>query len=89
MARRVAPEMTIEEYDAWATAHRHADAVAERADEPGGPRLSLVPVAGQQDAWPTDLLAPTPDSDPGATAPRAASLSAAAPKEIPPEGNLT
>jgi hypothetical protein len=60
MARRVAREMTVEEFDAWAAAgNRHA-AVAESADEGGGPRLSLVPVPEQQEAWPTDLLAPAP-----------------------------
>src|SRR5687768_15407920 len=61
MARRAFPEMTIEEFDAWAAAHKRTDSVAERADEGGGPRLSLVPVPEQQDAWPTDWLAPVPD----------------------------
>jgi len=58
MARRVAGEMTVEEFEAWSAAHARAAAVAESADENGGPRLSLVPVPEQQDAWPTDLLAP-------------------------------
>ena len=58
MARRVAREMTVEEFEAWSAAHRRTDAVAENADEGGGPRLSLVPVPDQHDAWPTDLLAP-------------------------------
>ena len=73
MARRIAREMTIEEFDAWAAAHDRTDAVGENADEPGGPRLSLVPMPDQQDAWPTDLLAPAPNpaADPtsDATAP--------------------
>ncbi len=58
MARRVLPEMTLEEFDAWSAAHSRTKAVAKSADEGGGPRLSLVPVPEQHDAWPTDLLAP-------------------------------
>jgi len=58
MARRAFPEMTLEEFDAWAESCKRHEAVAENADEPGGPRLSLVPLPDQQDAWPTDLLAP-------------------------------
>ena len=73
MARRIAREMTIEEFDAWAAGCDRTDAVAENADEPGGPRLSLVPMPEQHDAWPTDLLAPAPNpaADPtsDATAP--------------------
>jgi hypothetical protein len=34
------------------------EAVADAADEEGGPRLSLVPVPEQDIAWPTDLLPP-------------------------------
>ena len=69
MARRAFPEMTIEEFDAWAAALNRTKAVAENSDEHGGPRLSLVPVPDQHDAWPTDLLAPAPAADPNATAP--------------------
>ena len=58
MARRVTREMTLEEFDAWSAARKRTAAVAESADEDGGPRLSLVPVPDQPDAWPTDLLAP-------------------------------
>ena len=58
MARRVAREMTVEEFDAWSAAGKRTDAITERADEPGGPRLSLVPLPEQDDAWPSDLLAP-------------------------------
>ena len=59
MARRAAKrEMTIEEYDAWSSASRKFDEVAEAADEGGGPSLSLVPAAEQNEAWPTDLLPP-------------------------------
>jgi hypothetical protein len=70
MARRVARDMTVEDFDEWLAAGKRFDAVAERADEGGGPRLSLVPVPEQHDAWPTDLLAPAPDpdSEPDATA---------------------
>jgi hypothetical protein len=58
MARRIAKEITVEEFDAWCASSNKIDAVAEAADEEGGPRLSLVPVGEQQNAWPTDLLAP-------------------------------
>lgn len=40
MARRVAREMTVEEFDAWSAARRRTEAVAKSADEDGGPRLS-------------------------------------------------
>ena len=53
-------DLTIEEFDAWAAAGKKVDAVSEAADEAGGPRLSLVPVPEQEDAWPTDLLPPNP-----------------------------
>ena len=74
MARRVQREMSLEEYDAWAAARGRTAAVAETSDEDGGPRLSLVPVPEQQDAWPTDLLAPvipasSGDANSDATAP--------------------
>jgi len=67
MGRRVGRDMTIEEFDAWAAAGDRTKAVGESADEGGGPRLSLVPVPEQHDAWPTDLLAPgAAPSDDGA-----------------------
>jgi len=50
--------MTVEEFDAWSAAKGRQDDVADAADEEGGPRLSLVPVPEQGDAWPTDLLPP-------------------------------
>ena len=56
MARRVAKEMTVEEFDAWSASIKRHEAIAEAADEEGGPRLSLVPAIEQNDAWPTDLL---------------------------------
>ena len=63
MARRVAKEMTVEEFDAWAKAGDKFEKVAESADEEGGPCLSLVPVPEQEIAWPTDLLPPIPPRD--------------------------
>jgi hypothetical protein len=63
MARSSGRDLTLEEFDAWVAAGKKVDAVAEAADEAGGPRLSLVPLADQQDAWPTDLLAPAATSD--------------------------
>jgi hypothetical protein len=58
MARRAKREFTIDDYDAWKKAGDKVEKVAEAADESGGPRLSLVPVPEQNDAWPTDLLPP-------------------------------
>ena len=64
MKRRVAREMTVEEYDAWAKATDKFEEIAQAADEVGGPRLSLVPLPEQNEAWPTDLLPPAePDPD--------------------------
>ena len=60
MARRVQREMTLEEFDAWSKSNKRVDAVADAADEVGGPRLSLVPLPEQNEAWPTDLLPPNP-----------------------------
>lgn len=53
-------EMTIDDFDAWCEAQKKFAAVAETADEGGGPRLSLVPAPQQNDAWPTDLLPAIP-----------------------------
>ena len=61
MARYAHREMSVDEYEAWLAASNTFDAVAEAADEAGGPALSLVPVVDQNDAWPTDLLAPDRD----------------------------
>src|SRR6476659_3958792 len=60
MARGKARDMTIEEFDAWSKSIDRTEAVAEAADEEGGPRLSLVPLVDQNEAWPTDLLPPNP-----------------------------
>ena len=62
MARRRQRDMSLEEFDAWVKAGDKIDAVAESADERGGPRLSLVPVIEQNEAWPTDLL-PAPNAE--------------------------
>ena len=61
-------EWTVEEFDAWRKASDKFEAVAEAADEEGGPRLSLVPVAEREIAWPTDLLPPAVEPAPGCSA---------------------
>jgi hypothetical protein len=53
-------EITVEEFNAWCAANKKFGAVAQAADEEGGPRLSLVPPPEQNIAWPTDLLPPNP-----------------------------
>ena len=58
MARKISKEVTIEEFEDWRSATNKFEDMAEAADEVGGPRLSLVPLPGQNAAWPTDLLAP-------------------------------
>lgn len=65
MGRRVAREMTIEEFDDWCKAKTKEEKIAEAADEVGGPRLSLVPLPEQNIAWPTDLLPPSAEPDTG------------------------
>ena len=63
MRRHVPKECTVEEFDDWVAATRKFEAVAEAADEEGGPRLSLVPATDRDLAWPTDLLPPAaPDA---------------------------
>jgi hypothetical protein len=55
--------MTVAEFDAWSAARTSFREMQASADECGGPMLSLVSEPDQQDAWPTDLLAPAaPDS---------------------------
>jgi hypothetical protein len=56
MARRRARDWTLEEYDNWTAASDKVKAVAEAADEGGGPSLSLVPPTERNEVWPTDLL---------------------------------
>ena len=58
MARHRTRDWTVEEYDNWRAATDRFKAVAEAADEEGGPRLSLVPVNERNEVWPTDLLPP-------------------------------
>jgi hypothetical protein len=65
MARREARDLTVEEFDRFNAATDRIEAVAEAADEEGGPSLSLVPAAERGEVWPTDLLppaAPGPDT---------------------------
>ena len=69
MARGHSRDMTVEEFDAWCAAKDRFEAVAEAADETGGPRLSLVPVPDQNIAWPTDLLPPPAPDHPQDGAP--------------------
>ncbi|HEY7806717.1 MAG TPA: hypothetical protein VIC34_05900 [Croceibacterium sp.] len=68
MARRRARDLTPEEYDNWSAADRKFKAVAEAADEAGGPSLSLVPRTEREEAWPTDLLPPADPLPDGAIA---------------------
>ena len=53
-----AREWTVEEFDAWMAASDREEAIAQAADEEGGPRLSLVPATDRKEVWPTDLLPP-------------------------------
>ncbi len=64
MKRRIAKDLTVEEFEAWAAASDRVAAVAEIASEEGGPRLSLVPAQDQDEAWPTDLLPASADREP-------------------------
>lgn len=61
MRRRESRDMSNEEFDDWVAASDRNDAVAEAADEEGGPRLSLVPYTERNEPWPTDLLPPAPN----------------------------
>ncbi len=58
MKRHPAKEWTVEEYNDWSAATDRIEAVAEAADEEGGPSLSLVPTTERNEVWPTDLLPP-------------------------------
>jgi len=64
-----ARDWTPEEYNDWAAATDRVDAVAEAADEEGGPSLSLVPSKDRDIAWPTDLLPPATDPSAAAETP--------------------
>ena len=67
MKRHTAKDCSLEEFDAWSAATDRSEAVANAADEEGGPRLSLVPTTDRDIAWPTDLLPPTGESAPDAS----------------------
>jgi hypothetical protein len=68
MTKRIAKEMTVEEFDDWCSTRKALGKVAEAADEVGGPRLSLVPLPEQNIAWPTDLLTPAGEAAVGGSA---------------------
>ena len=64
MARRAQKrEITIDEFDAWVERSKAIATLHDRTDERGGPADSFVPVADQEIAWPTDLLAAEGDSE--------------------------
>jgi hypothetical protein len=64
MKRHTAKEWTVEEFEDWSAATDRYEAVAEAADEEGGPSLSLVPTTERGEVWPTDLLPPVaPDGE--------------------------
>lgn len=65
MTKRAPREMSLEEYDDWSKARKRFEEIANAADEVGGPRLSLVQLPEQGQAWPTDLLPPAV-AEPGA-----------------------
>jgi len=58
MKRHTPRDWTLEEYDNWSAATDSFAAVAEAADEEGGPSLSMVPKPERNEVWPTDLLPP-------------------------------
>ena len=62
MARRRQREWTMEEYESWSKAQAQSDELSRLTDERGGPHLTLVPENEQEEAWPTDLLPPSPPS---------------------------
>lgn len=76
MKRSTSPEMTLEEFDAWAAASDREEATRKAADEEGGPRLSLVPPPDRDIAWPTDLLPSAEDRERGQAAGMPASVAA-------------
>ena len=56
MKRNTKRDWSLEEYDAWSESTDRFKAVAEAADEEGGPSLSMVPKNEREEVWPTDLL---------------------------------
>ena len=83
MKRHPQRDMTLEEFDAWAAASDRTDAVAQAADEEGGPRLSLVPLTERDEVWPTDLLPPAARKPPAAARSRPAASPAEADRRDP------
>ena len=65
MKRAQGKDWTVEEFDQWLEADTREKAVAEAADEEGGPRLTLVPENDRASPWPTDLLPPAGLPAPG------------------------
>jgi hypothetical protein len=82
--KRSTRDWTVEEFDAWSKSTDKYEAVAEAADEEGGPRLSLVPVAEREIAWPTDLLLPAVEQAPGDSPEAPESAPAAPPIQAEP-----
>ena len=68
MKRHAKRDLTLEEFDDWCAATKKFEAVAEAADEEGGPSLSLVPTTERNEVWPTDLLPPAAPEEPGGKA---------------------
>lgn len=62
MAANNMRDMTVEEFYDWSAAKGREAAIANAADEPGGPRLSLVERREHKELWPTDLLPPSAES---------------------------
>ena len=62
MRRDTDGEFSVEDFDAGAAASDRIDAVAQAADEEGGPSLSLVRATERNEVWPTDLLPPAADA---------------------------
>jgi hypothetical protein len=69
MRRASTRDWTVEEFNDWSAATDGYEAVAQAADEEGGPSLSLVPTTNREEAWPTDLLPPaSPETQDESTA---------------------
>jgi hypothetical protein len=80
MRRDTDGEFSVEDFDAWVAASDRIDAVAQAADEEGGPSLSLVRATERNEVWPTDLLPPAahPPADAGPDDAEAAGAAAVA-----------
>lgn len=62
MASRAKRDMTLEEFDAWASARQNVAEVKDAGAEEGGPRVSLVPLPTSVpvDFLPDEVSAPAP-----------------------------